>query len=419
LRIVMLGPFGLHPKGTMRARALPAARALAARGHAVDIVMPPWHTPAEAGRTWVDPTGVYLEYVSLAGLGVPGLGHAAVAARMARRALAARADVVHVFKPKAYGALAAMLLRIAQRRGARLALVVDTDDWEGAGGWNALEPYSGAMRAVFARQERWGLVHCDAVTVASRALEALVWSLGVPPARVTYLPNALGDLPPPPGSPRAGAEAGGSTPGAVTPAPVRPAAEAGGRTSAPTLLLYTRFFEFDLARPLEVLARVRAACPGTRLVVAGRGLFGEETRFLEAARARGLGEAVEYRGWLEADAAAATFASADVALYPFDDTLVNRTKSAVKLLELLAAGVPVVAEAVGENREVIADGRSGRLVPAGDVDAFAAAVIDLLASPERARALGAAGRACVADSYRWSGRVTTLEGAYAAAAAGR
>ena len=51
MRIAMLGPFGLHPKQTMRSRALGLARPLVARGHAVRLIMPPWETPDEAGRT--------------------------------------------------------------------------------------------------------------------------------------------------------------------------------------------------------------------------------------------------------------------------------------------------------------------------------------------------------------------------------
>jgi hypothetical protein len=157
MNVVMLGPFGLRPKGTMRARALPAARALAARGHRVTLVMPPWHTAEEAGRAWDDATpGVRLEYVSLGGLAVPVAGHAVVAARLARRALALRPEVVHAFKPKAYSGLAAALLGAWRRPNRSFTLIVDSDDWEGPGGWNDREPYSGPQRRFFAWQEAWG-----------------------------------------------------------------------------------------------------------------------------------------------------------------------------------------------------------------------------------------------------------------------
>ncbi|MCC7020604.1 MAG: glycosyltransferase family 4 protein [Ardenticatenales bacterium] len=409
LRIVMLGPFGLGPKMTIRRRALPAARALAARGHAVTLLLPPWHTPAEADRAWDDDVaGVRIVNVSLAGLRTPVVGHAVVAARMARMALALEPDIVHAFKPKAYSGLAATMLWLRRQTRVlpvwplrpsrhdaprRIRLFVDTDDWEGAGGWNDLERYSRAQRAVFALQERWGLTHADHVTVASRALEGLAWAMGVPPARVTYLPNAIDD---------SLYNASMST-------------DHGRPTSRrpPTLLLYTRFFEFALDRPLDVLARVRAAVPDARLVVAGKGLFGEERRFAELAARRGLADAVEMHGWLDPQAAATTFAQAAIALYPFDDTLVNRTKSPFKLLELMSAGLPIVADAVGELREVVVDGESGRVVAAGDVDVMAEAVVALLRDGSLRERLGDGARTRVSKEYVWSTRVMSLERAYA------
>ena len=66
MRIAMIGPFGLHPKQTMRSRALGLARPLVARGHAVRLFMPPWETPDEADRTWSE-DGVELRYVPLRG----------------------------------------------------------------------------------------------------------------------------------------------------------------------------------------------------------------------------------------------------------------------------------------------------------------------------------------------------------------
>lgn len=394
----MLGPFGLHPKGTMRARALPAARALAARGHEVSVLMPPWHTPEEAGQAWEEGPGLRIEQVSLRGLGLPGLGHALVAQRMARRARALRPDVIHVFKPKAYGALAADL-PAARRSGA--ALVMDSDDWEGPGGWNEIEPYGPLQRQVFAWQERHGLRSADQVTVASRALQTLCWAMGVPPERVTYLPNGVeGEV-----EGVVEGEEGGERP---------PRPSAGGADEARPLriLLYTRFFEFPIARPLDWLQGLRARGFDARLVLAGRGLFGEEVEFLALARERGLDDAVEDEGWLEPARAAAVFSRCDLAIYPFADGLVNRTKSAAKLLALLDAGLPVVAEAVGQNREVIEDGRSGRLVPPGDTEAAVDALAALAADPDARRRMGRAAHARIREAFHWRRLVLDLEDAY-------
>src|SRR5512140_391382 len=100
MRIVMIGPFGLRPKGTMKVRALPLARALVARGHAVRIVLPPWDYPQDAGCTTQD-AGVEIENMTLPA-SVPGLFHINVTRQLAQRALNFQPEVIHCFKPKAY-----------------------------------------------------------------------------------------------------------------------------------------------------------------------------------------------------------------------------------------------------------------------------------------------------------------------------
>ena len=103
---------------------------------------------------------------------------------------------------------------------------------------------------------------------------------------------------------------------------------------------------------------------------------------------------------------------AALAIYPFDDTLINRTKCAVKLLDLLAAGVAVVAEAVGQNREMIRHGETGWLVEPGDARAFADAVQRLLREPELRQRLGAAAAQDVRQRLAWAQLALAVERAY-------
>src|SRR5439155_15018155 len=95
-------------------------------------------------------------------------------------------------------------------------------------------------------------------------------------------------------------------------------------------------------------------------------------------------------GWAQREDLPDLLAAADVALVPMDDTLVNRCRCSVKLLDLMLAGCAIVAEAVGQAKEYLRDDETGRLVAPGDSNAFADAAIALLQRPSTARRHGRA-----------------------------
>jgi len=396
MRIVFVGPFAMQPKRTMAVRALPLAKALAARGHQVLLLLPPWDDPQDAGREWAE-EGVRVRNLRLPP-NLPLAYHAVVTWRLLRAALQYKPDVIHCFKPKSYAGLTAWALwQLKRFGGARARLVVDADDWEGAGGWNELQRYSWLQKRFFAWQERWGLTHCDALTVASRALETIVWSLGVPAERVHYLPNGWWPE--------------DAAPSAREVADLR---QKHGLGDAPVALLYTRFFEYPIERALAILHGVLAEMPEARWLIVGKGLFGEEEQLLAKARKRGIEQHITYAGWVPPQQLPAYFALARVAIYPFDDTLINRCKCAVKLIDLLAAGVPVVAEAVGQNRQYVRDGVSGLLVSPGDTKAFTAATLRLLRDAHLAGQLREGARKRIRDHFAWSTLAEAAESAYTA-----
>jgi glycosyltransferase involved in cell wall biosynthesis len=390
VRIVMIGPFGLKPKGTMGVRALPLAKALVARGHQVDIIMPPWSYPQDSGREWKE-DGVSIRNITLPPR-FPLLWHLIIAWRLVRRAWGLRPDVVHCFKPIGYPGLVAMAFWFLKRLGLTKArLVVDSDDWEGKGGWNEIEPYTGLQRRFFAWQERWGLTYCDVLTVASRALETIVWSLGVKPGWVFYVPNGV----------VLGSESNTQYP--ISNIQV---------TDYPTVLLYTRFFEFQVERVVGIFQRVLAEIPQARLLVVGKGFFGEEEQLSKLMREAGIADHLVYVDWVETDELPAYFAATDVAIYPYDDTLINRTKCSVKLTDLMSVGVPVVADDVGQNGEYVVHGVSGILVPAGETDTFARSVVELLRDESLRAKLGEGARRRVFEEFNWGKLVVRVEKAY-------
>jgi glycogen synthase len=71
-------------------------------------------------------------------------------------------------------------------------------------------------------------------------------------------------------------------------------------------------------------------------------------------------------------------------------------------LEAMGCGTAVVASGVGGILEVVVDGETGLLVPPSAPAELAAAVNRLLADPEEARAMGAAGRRRVEERFSWA-----------------
>jgi glycosyltransferase involved in cell wall biosynthesis len=72
------------------------------------------------------------------------------------------------------------------------------------------------------------------------------------------------------------------------------------------------------------------------------------------------------------------------------------------VLEASAAGIPVVATAVGGTPEAVEDGVSGFLVPPGDPEALAERLLDAVASEERMRDMGLAGRQRVQERFTFA-----------------
>jgi glycosyltransferase involved in cell wall biosynthesis len=68
-------------------------------------------------------------------------------------------------------------------------------------------------------------------------------------------------------------------------------------------------------------------------------------------------------------------------------------------LEAMACTRPLVGYDQEWAREIVRPGVDGLLVPPGDARALAGAVLDLLADPERAAALGASARARVEEEF--------------------
>lgn len=142
---------------------------------------------------------------------------------------------------------------------------------------------------------------------------------------------------------------------------------------------------------------LRARFPALRLLVAGEGQ--ERERLERLAGHLGLGDCVTFLGHVSDTPG--LLAASDALCHP---SLLDGLPNAV--VEALALGLPVVASAVGGLPELL-DGDAGVLVPPHDIRTLGEALAGVLADPERARRLGAAGRRRVLA--RWSLEACTAE----------
>lgn len=154
---------------------------------------------------------------------------------------------------------------------------------------------------------------------------------------------------------------------------------------------------------IEAAPHIRARHPDVRFTLAGDGPRREALECL--ARARGVASGIEFLG--QADDVPALLAESDLFVLPSRSEAMPNA-----VIEAMAAGLPVVASRVGGIPELVADGRTGVLVPAGDPAALARAIVELMDRPAHAGSLGRAARAHIERGYSLDRMVDAFERLY-------
>jgi glycosyltransferase involved in cell wall biosynthesis len=150
---------------------------------------------------------------------------------------------------------------------------------------------------------------------------------------------------------------------------------------------------------VEILERF----PDARFDIIGEG--SERDALVARAAAHGVGHAFTFAG--HCANVPARLANADIFVLP------SRSESFPNaILEAMASGLPVVASGVGGILELVDDGRTGYLVPAGEADALASRVMHLMGDAAEGARLGAAGRAEAFARYSFERMVTGFDALY-------
>jgi glycosyltransferase involved in cell wall biosynthesis len=154
---------------------------------------------------------------------------------------------------------------------------------------------------------------------------------------------------------------------------------------------------------LRAWRKVVDAQPTSVALLVGEGTMRVEIerlveQFELGASVRLLGSRLDVRNILEA---------IDLLVHPsFEEGFSNA------ILEAMAAGKPVVATAVGGNPEAVVDGVTGLLVPPGEPESLAAAVIRMLNDPAALSAFGEAGRRRVLELFDLGDMIKKYERVY-------
>ena len=160
---------------------------------------------------------------------------------------------------------------------------------------------------------------------------------------------------------------------------------------------------------IDAAARVRRVHPDVRFQLVGEGPM--RTARERQAHERGISDNVLFLGHRED--VPQLLGGSDLFVLP------SRTEAFPNgLVEGMAAGLPSIASDVGGIPELLQHGRNGLLVPPGDADALAAAIIRLIDNDAEATALGAAARATVEVRYSFDRMVASFEDLYVRELAG-
>ena len=154
---------------------------------------------------------------------------------------------------------------------------------------------------------------------------------------------------------------------------------------------------------LEAAALARQQDPAIRVVIVGDGELREELQ--ARAGALGLSDAVVFAGWRRD--LVSVYGDLDVVVISSDNE-----GTPASLIEAMATGCPVVATRVGGVPDLIADGETGRLVPPGDREALAGALLALFREPEHTTQMAELARRRVLQRHPADRLIADVDGLY-------
>jgi glycosyltransferase involved in cell wall biosynthesis len=249
----------------------------------------------------------------------------------------------------------------------------------------------GLRGALYRRLDLWLMRRFDHLIAVSHATKDEMVTAGVPPHFISVLHNGIDTE-------------------EWAPCPTRPTLreELGLPQAVPVLGYVGRIMpEKDLDTWLRAAAVVGQRYPEAQFVLVGEGRDASTlTQLQQLATDLGIGTRVHFPG----------YRSSLLPVYAaFDLFILTSRREGLpnSILEAMALGVPVVTTDVAGTKELVVHGQTGFVLPQGDVQGIAQAMLTLLDDTQLRQSMGLAGRRRVEQEFSFTGRLQRIEALYA------
>ena len=299
-------------------------------------------------------------------------------------------DILHAHSP-VLNALPA--LRVGRRLGIPVVYEIRAF-WEDAAVDHGTSHEWGVRYRLTRYLESYALRRVDAITTICEGLRGDILGRGIAPERVTVIPNAV--------------NIENFTVGQL---PDVNLAKYLGLEGKLLLGFIGSFYAYEgLSVLLQALPKMLSRNPDIRVLLVGGGSQEKELKVL--ATQLGIEDKVIFTGRVPHEQVQRYYNLIDVLVYPRLKMRLTDLVTPLKPLEAMAQGRLVVASDVGGHLELIRDGETGILFKAGDPDALALKVLDLLSRPDSWRGLRVAARSFVETQRNWPVSVARYKNVY-------
>jgi PEP-CTERM/exosortase A-associated glycosyltransferase len=303
-----------------------------------------------------------------------------------------RPHILHAHSP-VLNALPA--LRVGRRLGIPVVYEVRAF-WEDAAVDHGTAREGGLRYRLTRALESWALRRVDAVTTICGGLRDDIAARGIAAEKIHVIPNAV-DV---------DAFSSNGTPDPQLRQQL-------GLTDALVIGFIGSFYAYEgLELLLRATSTIVGKMPAVRILLVGGGP--QEAELKRIAAELGIEKHVVFTGRVPHDQVQRYYDLIEVLVYPRLSMRLTELVTPLKPLEAMAQGRLLVASDVGGHRELIRSGENGVLFKAGDANALATAVIELVAQPERWPLLKSTARDFVERERNWRVSVAGYRKVYGA-----